>query len=515
MDWTAGYASDIEYTAGFYREQTPAYLNFVCALNGVETVDVSRPFTYCELGFGRGVTVSLLAATNPQGQFYAADFNPAHVAGASKLANAAQLPNLTLLENSFEELAKGAVDNLPQFDFITLHGIYTWVTKKNQDWIVDFLARYLKPGGIVYLSYNAMPGWSSSLPLQRLLVEHADLHPGRSDSQIQGAAEFVAQLETAGANFFSNNPGLKPRLDALKSGNRNYLVHEYMHNHWQPLYHADVARALGNAKLDFVAAAELAMTYSGLYLREDQRAVVDAIADSPLRETVKDYFLNTTFRKDVFVKGMRKMGGQRQNDCLGQMGVALVVPRKDVKLTMQLSVGEVNGREDLYGPVLDALAARPHSISELMALPGLANQTFSNVTQVVAILTASGQARVYSNFSAKVAVDASLRMNRAVAAQVRYNDELQQLGSPLLGSAIATNIVERMVYLVLAQQLARSDEVKAIVGHVWKMMSNQGRRLMRDGTALEGEAENLTELDRQVREIVECKLPIWKQLKML
>jgi hypothetical protein len=30
MDWTAGYASDIEYTAGFYREQSPAYLNFAC-----------------------------------------------------------------------------------------------------------------------------------------------------------------------------------------------------------------------------------------------------------------------------------------------------------------------------------------------------------------------------------------------------------------------------------------------------------------------------------------------------
>ena len=38
MDWTEGYASDIEYTAGFYREQAPAYLNFTCLLNGVDEI---------------------------------------------------------------------------------------------------------------------------------------------------------------------------------------------------------------------------------------------------------------------------------------------------------------------------------------------------------------------------------------------------------------------------------------------------------------------------------------------
>ena len=100
MDWTAGYASDIEYTAGFYREQSPTFLNFACVLNGYEPIPLDQPFTYFELGFGRGLTANLLAASNPIGEFYAADFNPAHVAGAQQLANAAQLKNLRLLENS-------------------------------------------------------------------------------------------------------------------------------------------------------------------------------------------------------------------------------------------------------------------------------------------------------------------------------------------------------------------------------------------------------------------------------
>ena len=69
MDWTAGYTADIEYIAAFYREQSPTHLNFVCLANGFEPVSIDRPYTYCELGSGRGLTIDVLAAANPGGHF--------------------------------------------------------------------------------------------------------------------------------------------------------------------------------------------------------------------------------------------------------------------------------------------------------------------------------------------------------------------------------------------------------------------------------------------------------------
>jgi len=62
--------------------------------------------------------------------------------------------------------------DLPDFDFITLHGIYSWISPENRRTIVEFMRRKLKPGGIVYISYNCMPGWAGMMPLRRLLVEH-------------------------------------------------------------------------------------------------------------------------------------------------------------------------------------------------------------------------------------------------------------------------------------------------------------------------------------------------------
>lgn len=51
-----------------------------------------------ELGYGRRLTALMLAAVNPHARFYAVDFNPAHIAEARLLADAAELDNLTLIE---------------------------------------------------------------------------------------------------------------------------------------------------------------------------------------------------------------------------------------------------------------------------------------------------------------------------------------------------------------------------------------------------------------------------------
>lgn len=514
MDWTAGYASDVEYTAGYYREQSPSLLNFACLLNGFEPIALDQPFTYFELGFGRGVTVNALAACNPQGRFYAADFNPAHVAGARQLAGNAGLSNLTLLESSFAELAAGKVADLPQFDFITLHGIYTWVTSENRQAIVQFLSRYLKPGGVVYLSYNAMPGWSNALPLQRLLVEHADLHPDRSDTQIKGGGEYIEKLSAAGANFFAQNPGLKSRLDMLKNGNRNYLVHEYMHKHWEPMYHVDVARDLAAAKLDYVGSADLPFAYPALFLSPDKQALINEVSDANLRETIKDYFLNTGFRKDIFVRGARRMSPARQRELLSQVSLALTTPRQSVSLKMKLGIGEVDGKPEIYNPLLDAVAARPQSIAELMALPELKGQSPNGLAQVMAFLTAAGQAMVYFGGGKAQEADSALRMNRALANEARYGDDYHVLTSPLLGSGINSNLVERITYLLMLEA-KQSVTVEELARAALPVLLGSGRRLTKEGKTLTTDEENLRELGVQVESILATKLPIWRQLKMI
>jgi len=71
MSWTAGYNNSVAYTTGYYQEQSPTYLNACLAMQRVAPPSIEK-FTYCELGFGQGLTSLILAATHPQG-----DFSPA------------------------------------------------------------------------------------------------------------------------------------------------------------------------------------------------------------------------------------------------------------------------------------------------------------------------------------------------------------------------------------------------------------------------------------------------------
>jgi SAM-dependent methyltransferase len=155
--WQDGYVIDIPYTAGFYRELSPAYLNLLAALLVVRASTLpDREFSYCELGCGFGLGPLLLAATNPQGRFHGYDFNAAQIAKARQLAARAGLANAHFGEESFASLAAAGRDDGVRFDVIVLHGVYSWVSEDNRRHLVHYLREHLKPGGMAYVSYNCM-----------------------------------------------------------------------------------------------------------------------------------------------------------------------------------------------------------------------------------------------------------------------------------------------------------------------------------------------------------------------
>ncbi|TFW30237.1 methyltransferase domain-containing protein [Massilia arenosa] len=506
MGWTEGYASDVEYVAGYYGEQGPDLLTFACLMNGIEPIDTSAPFNYCELGFGRGLTVSLLAAANPHARFYATDFNPAHVAGAQRLADRAGLANLTLLENSFEELAAGAVPDLPQFDFVTLHGIYTWVNAEVQQQILRFLNRYVKPGGIVYVSYNSMPGWASMAPLQRLLYEHAQLQVRKADQNVQSGVDFAVSLAQHKRGFFANNPALEARLQAVQKASPNYLVHEYMHPHWQPVYHMDLARQLAEAKLEYAGRAELALNYYRLFLPDTAVEQIDAVADSAFRETLKDYMSHTPFRKDVFVRGARRIGKHALGAWLNRFAIAPLTPPEKMTTEFKTAQGKVNGRQEVYQALFDALATGPKRLSELVGLPHF--ESAAAVVEAAALLADTQQAMVFQ-VRANPATQTAQAFNRILAQEARYSDELLGgFASPLTGSALPGGMFEMLVFDGLSQGVPPEGE--QLGRHVAKVLRENGRVLRQEGVPVT-DPDKAAELVRAgVAPILDAHLPRWR-----
>ena len=125
--WNEGYFTDVGYTYGYYREINPVFQRFCLLVNGFAAPEPSPDDHHCELGFGQGVSINIHAAANP-GHYVGTDFNPSHAAHAVALAEASG-SGARLYDDSFEQLL--ARNDLPRFDSISLHGIWTWVSRDN------------------------------------------------------------------------------------------------------------------------------------------------------------------------------------------------------------------------------------------------------------------------------------------------------------------------------------------------------------------------------------------------
>ncbi|MTV41737.1 class I SAM-dependent methyltransferase [Duganella radicis] len=497
MSWNNGYVADIAYPAGFFPELSPAHLSLACLLNGYQPVALDAPFTYCELGCGRGLTANALAASNPHGRFYACDFNPAHVAEARELAAAAGLDNLTVLENSFAELAGGAVA-LPQFDFVTMRGVYGWINDENRAHIAAFLARYVKPGGVVHVNYNTMPGWAAAQPLQRLVLEVADAAVGTRTQRCEQARQVIGQLVALEARYFTEHSGdgMRQRLESIRADGADYLAHEYMNHGWRPLYHADVADQLAGAGLAYVGAADLTRALPGLYLTPPQRQQY-ARTPPALRATVADYLANTSFRDDVYVRGATPLSPALRGAWLERIGLALTVPRGLARHKITLASGQLVDDAALYQPVLDALAAGPRSLAALAALPALRQRDPADLYQVAALLVSSGQASGYA-VGADADAGPARRLNRAMAAAPHEHSSNRVLASAVLGGGILTSATAQLVYRALC------DGEEAPAARVLDWAREEGHA-----------AAEPAELTAKIQRILEQLVPLWRQLKVL
>ncbi|MEB0136424.1 class I SAM-dependent methyltransferase [Actimicrobium sp. CCC2.4] len=512
MQWSQGYVADLDYPAGFYQEQGPDYLNIACVLNEVEPVRTDRPYTYLELGCGMGNTLAILAAGHPMGTFYGIDFMPSHISTARRIAGATHLENLHYLEHSFSDLVDGSAPALPQCDFITLHGVYAWISRESQQHLITILKRHLKPGGIVYISYNALPGWNADRTLMRLMREFADGERGDSASRLRSATRFMEQFDLEQGGGFSETPALKNLLDTLNKGNAAYLAHEYLHQFAEPLYHLDVARDLAAAKLDFIGSSDLCEMLPRLYLNDEKQAVLEKITDPALRETAKDFFLNRKFRRDVFVRGARKMTPTRQAEWLQTLSVALLKPHRHVNLNkLPAGLMEVCIDQAGFAPTLEKLAAGPCTLAHLLGADAMKNRPFPAAFGVILMLTGSSQAALY--VPRTVNPDAAQRLNAVLADEGHHNDHYRTLASPLTGSGVVVNPVELLVVGVLRQ---RPEEIlSTVIAQARASLARRGRRLRRDGVMLESDEENQNEIALYARTAMEDKLPLWRQLGML
>ena len=460
MSWRGGYVADIAYGSGVYLETAPAHLSLSALLGGVRAPDPGRPFRYLELGCGTGLGLGLMAAANPHAQFLGVDFNPAHVAAAERLIEAAGLDNLVVREASFADLAAAPPPAGQRFDYVAAHGVWTWVAREVQQDIVRLLDGWVSPGGLVYLGYNNMAGWASTLSLQQVLSEHARRTPGDSLAKIRAAVGFALSLREAaprGLDFARLEQALGPHLDTPEAAPPTvmaYLAHEYMNDHWRPVFPTEVEADLAEAKLAYVATASLLELWPELALTAAEAHAAGAYEDAAGRRRLGDLLGLSSFRQDVFVRGATPLHPPMREAMLRDLTLMLVERSDEVELATDAVGGRLELDATVYKPIYERLTQGPARVGDLVEIGSAAGGRIS-AQELLVVMCGSRNAATVARPEAMrdAAADRARarRFNLAMMQMLREQaGQRLALASPMLGSGLAASPGRCMGWLTQA-----------------------------------------------------------------
>lgn len=435
MSASSGYVTDVTYLRGFRSDLSPTRLRMCAALNGFRP-PAQDAFEYCEVGCGFGDTTLALAASFPRARFVGIDLNPEHVEAASRAACEAGVDNVRFIAKDFELAAA----ELPQFDYVTAHGVLSWIAPDKRKALVAFASSKLRPGGLAYFGYNALPGWAAVEPLRQLIVARAESLPGDPIAGARIGLELAKALRAAGARYFERNPAAGDILDRVEAVGPTYVVHEYMNAHWVPMYFAQVAAEMAGRDLFFVGQLPLFLNFRDLSIPASATQFFAGVSDRLAYEGLKDFALNTFFRCDVFVKGAAPRADETTREWLVATPFGMAGDEPPWTGEAQLPNHLLRFRGPIFDALLSALRTGAQSITTLLARAEFAGVPEARVREAVLHLLIGGVIAPFTAPTEAKAPHARLRLasayNGYVVERALRSDVPALLASSALGNAI-------------------------------------------------------------------------------
>ena len=469
----------------------------------------------CELGFGQGLSINMHSAASDV-SWYGTDFNPAQASFAQELGDRSGA-KLHIFDDAFEAFLHR--QSLPSFDFIGLHGVWSWVSEHNRQVLVNFLKTKLRPGGVVYISYNSLPGWSPFVPMRHILKQHASIMGADgegSQKRIDKALGFAEEVLNLNPAYTATYPDVGNKLNDLRGRSRNYPAHEYFNRDWRPMHFADLAKYMDEAKLSFACSATIADDMDQILLTEEQTKFVTGISDPILRQTVRDFILNKPFRRDYWVKGLRRMDSAQQLEQLRSLRVTLQKPANEIQKQFNHAGKTVSLSAAVYDPVIDAIMEEHDvlSVGEIELQLKNVGISISQIREVVVMLSQKGDLKFVARSPQRPDVKTrTAALNEALLEKAARTDASPSwLVSSLLGGGVKVTRIELM--FLIATQHGHS-EASDLAGYAWARLKSKGEKIVIDRLPLETDQQNLERLTSEAEWFLGARRKFFRKLHAL
>jgi len=501
------YVTDVTYTMNYKLELNPLNIqfNFLCA--GLRPPEIK---TACELGFGQGLTINF-HASGSNIRWYGNDFNHKHYLFADELAKASK-SDCVLTPESFQDFCNRA--DLPNFDFIGLHGIWSWINDENRDIILDFIKKKLNPKGVAYISYNAFPGLIDTLPIKKLLSDYYNELPEEQDTteKVVQSIQFLDGFFDLNPEIIRSFPNLTKKLALIKTQPKHYLAHEYFNKHWRPFYFTEIHALLEPLGLTYAAPAYLIDLFKNLYLTDEQHQFIEETESAKNKQNFIDKIINRQFRAEYWVKELEPLEEDEYHTLIANIGLLAIKPVENVEFVFATYTGQAEVNTKVAKCILEELAAfEVKTIGDIHRAHQDKDISLNDIATIAALLVYKKDIALVQNSDQSLEIEYKCKnINTFIMARSILSDDINFMVSPKTGSGFFVNNIEQLYILARTRGLKTPEEW---VKFAWDV------NLWRSGHILDDKAGSTFPTDLNGTEMIEHsidweknRLPILKAL---
>jgi SAM-dependent methyltransferase len=290
-------AVHVPFPGGAHVQTNPDRLAAIGTLCGMTPAPPER-CRMLELGCGEGVNLLAAAIRFPGSRFVGADRAPRALARARQLAERLSLTNVEFVAADFGAVPAGA----GPFDYVSAHGVYSWISPPARDELLAACARHVAPGGIVHVSYGALPGHHVKAVARDVMLFHVR---GIADEDERARAAVDLARFLAGTQ--TSSPALTEVLSAeyrrIASAGPAVAAHDEIAPFCDGTWFSDFCAHARRHGLAYLAEAEWA-TSTEHYLAPEIRDRLDRLApDAETRLQYLDFIQCRRFHHTLLVRG--------------------------------------------------------------------------------------------------------------------------------------------------------------------------------------------------------------------
>ena len=308
----------VPYESHPFKQSHPDRLATMATLFGMTPTPVEK-CRVLELGCASGGNLIPMAYILPESHFVGVDFSGRQVLDGQNHIAALGLKNIELKQMNIMDVDS----KLGLFDYIIVHGIYSWVPAAVQDKILQVCQDLLSPNGVAYISYNTYPGWHFRGIIRDMMLYHTASATEFDSSRTQpsdggllntGAltgppararrARELMDFLAAAVPTENNAYGimLQNEVQLVRNAQDSYFLHDHLEELNDPIYFHQFAERAASHGMQFLGEAEFSVMLSsnfGTQVHETLSRISNEIVRT---EQYMDFVRNRAFRQTLLCR---------------------------------------------------------------------------------------------------------------------------------------------------------------------------------------------------------------------